>query len=1324
MPKNKGIVSIGLNVDYQKSLQEMTKAFKDKLSSLSDEFKNLNISKDVNEQFDAVYKKIDSVSEEFKSMISLINDEKLDAANFEKFQKKVNVQFGKIDDSIKGLTGRISDLDVKIGILNGVDIASGIKKEFDDLRESITGSYQDLIQVVNIVDKINDNKVSDIVDVSAVKQAHIYKEALKEISKVKRFIYSQDEDTFFAEFDDIDTKKIVQKVEQVEEKINLSMARIRQATKEIKIAEPNSEAYHKLNAELNEARANAIEAARSLSIMDSVIMSRDDIPDSYNVSDKTYDNIEAILKGSIEPLKKYIATAEVFIERNKEAAHGFEELSTSAKSFYFKDGAIQIPVEVMSGNLITEKLNNVIQELQKYANAHPIFAEVELLAGTKKTTRKKNEELADQLASDKNPIDLGGSVRKAYRKAIEDVESEVNKLIETTRSAFEKAKMPIHPDKDAFKDELAEMVTSSLKQISEENSGLNINKQLEELISSLKEAALTLSGTEGFKFGLDEDSIKRITDAIDSMANMIKRAFGVASDSEIASQWDVIENKFKTAAGEEGKLLATNKEHKLVIKELALEYKKYLDMGGTNELSSLIKHTQTVKNITKAYEKLNIEAKEAQDILDSSGDTKGADVKLNPIVEGFKADADKLLDEIPLEKEVKLTLSSTNNDVKSATKANKNLETQAGKTETAVKNEATVAETASSKFRKLAKEKGAAVVANRELAKAAKETADALEKEAKARKESGTTKQSKNAVNDSIYANNFLKWQNEIKQSLLDSGNYAEIYDAKINQSANGIVKFTAIIRDFDGTLKKFSATVKDSGKILAPSISDMSEKQAASFEKNLVIAERVREAIVSMDSEGVESTFLNREELEKSVAEIITATQALENLNTEYKVSLKNDGGLIITKSVKEANGEVKTFVATFDNFHSVLDENNKAVKDFSDVLEESFDSGKFTTSTKNFAMNAQNLLNSFRLKHESDSNFKEIEADLTQLQSTISSIQDNNSFNKFKFDLNEIGVKLKNIKANGELGNILNADKTFKDITEVKENLNSLFATMGKVNEKSIKVKNMKTLTAEVKQANGEIRQMTVNLDKGGFARYVDNGIVQFGRLREAAENVFKGINSLVRIYLSPQDFVRYFRQGFDTVKEIDTSLTELRKVSDASPKELAAYFGDATTSAKELGSSVNDMISATADWARMGYNIPDSKELGEVAVLYKNVGDGIDIEAANESLVSTLQGFQLEANDAERIIDSFNEVSNNFAISSGGIGEALKRSAAAFNAANTDLNQSIALITAGNEVVQNPEKVGTMWQTVSARIRGKICAHYTVMCRPPYEDNIKAA
>ena len=59
--------------------------------------------------------------------------------------------------------------------------------------------------------------------------------------------------------------------------------------------------------------------------------------------------------------------------------------------------------------------------------------------------------------------------------------------------------------------------------------------------------------------------------------------------------------------------------------------------------------------------------------------------------------------------------------------------------------------------------------------------------------------------------------------------------------------------------------------------------------------------------------------------------------------------------------------------------------------------------------------------------------------------------------------------------------------------------------------------------------------------------------------------------------------------------------------------------------------------------------------------------------------------------QIADKFNEVGNNFAISSGGIGDALQRSASSLAAANNSLDQSIALIAAANTVVQDPDAVG---------------------------------
>lgn len=184
---------------------------------------------------------------------------------------------------------------------------------------------------------------------------------------------------------------------------------------------------------------------------------------------------------------------------------------------------------------------------------------------------------------------------------------------------------------------------------------------------------------------------------------------------------------------------------------------------------------------------------------------------------------------------------------------------------------------------------------------------------------------------------------------------------------------------------------------------------------------------------------------------------------------------------------------------------------------------------------------------------------------------------------------------------------------------------------------------------------------------------------------------------------DVINVIKQAVSTVTELNTQITELAKVSEQSSKQIYADFDSYADIAKEVRGTISDTIAATADWSKNGYSIPDAKQLAEISQLYKNVGDGIDIDAANESLISTLKGFQLEADQAEHIVDVFNEVSNNEAISSGGIGEALQRSAASFNAASTSLEKSVSLVTATNSVLQDPEKVGNMWRTVSARLRG---------------------
>lgn len=236
--------------------------------------------------------------------------------------------------------------------------------------------------------------------------------------------------------------------------------------------------------------------------------------------------------------------------------------------------------------------------------------------------------------------------------------------------------------------------------------------------------------------------------------------------------------------------------------------------------------------------------------------------------------------------------------------------------------------------------------------------------------------------------------------------------------------------------------------------------------------------------------------------------------------------------------------------------------------------------------------------------------------------------------------------------------------------------------------------TNAADYQKVNREFQSLTAQVKAAGLAG--DNLAVKLGKaIKKFAQ--WTGITSMV-MYA-----VRVLRGMVKTVVEIDTAMVSLKKVTDATDAEFTRFLSNATISAKELGSSITDVINATAEFSRLGYGLPDAEALGRVATLYENVGDGITTTEASQSIISTMKAFGYEANRAEEIIDKFNEVGNNYSISSAGIGEALQHSASALAEANNDLSQSIALQVGANNVIQDVSVVGNMWKTVAMRIRG---------------------
>lgn len=179
---------------------------------------------------------------------------------------------------------------------------------------------------------------------------------------------------------------------------------------------------------------------------------------------------------------------------------------------------------------------------------------------------------------------------------------------------------------------------------------------------------------------------------------------------------------------------------------------------------------------------------------------------------------------------------------------------------------------------------------------------------------------------------------------------------------------------------------------------------------------------------------------------------------------------------------------------------------------------------------------------------------------------------------------------------------------------------------------------------------------------------------------------------------------QQIYQNVVDIDTAMTELKKVTNETDSTYQSFLTEAGTRAKNIGTDVSSIVNATADYARLGYSLSDATKLADVSAIYYNVGDNLDsFDKATENIVGTMKAFNIQANDAISLVDKLNNVSNNYAVSSGDLGDILQRSASAMEAAGNTLDQTIALGTAMNSVIQNAETTGSTLKVLALRIRG---------------------
>ncbi len=486
--------------------------------------------------------------------------------------------------------------------------------------------------------------------------------------------------------------------------------------------------------------------------------------------------------------------------------------------------------------------------------------------------------------------------------------------------------------------------------------------------------------------------------------------------------------------------------------------------------------------------------------------------------------------------------------------------------------------------------------------------------------------------------------------------------------------------------------SVDNVGKSVGQSGSDTGIKETSNELKKL---KDLAHQIGQLDFKIVKSNYNDE------INQVKEFERQLELLKTQYNETLNSlngkdlDIGSEITKEFTEARNKIAEFEAKVSDTKRKLAEDiktnigNNITKDINKVHS---DFNRLSTQSEELRQKLD-LLDNIKIDLDTAAANNDIEGLITA----------NERYEKV----------LKDIKAQLDINRRTERDANdVESLTLGKENamlrLKSLFGDNSEAARKF--GSELNRIQKELDECGDAKGLQRINKEITNLGRKVKEANVQTQTFDEKLKNQFSQYSS----YLSIASLYMYVEQGlrsmFEQVKLIDSAMTELKKVTNETDAAYNKFLTNAATRSREIGTTIDGLVSSTADFARLGYGFEDAQGLAEVANIYAVVGDEINgVEGATESLISTMAAFKNEMNGmsntefAMSIIDKFNEIGNNFAISSGGIGEAMERSASSLMAANNTIDESIALITAANTVVQDPAQVGTAFKTISMRIRG---------------------
>lgn len=532
----------------------------------------------------------------------------------------------------------------------------------------------------------------------------------------------------------------------------------------------------------------------------------------------------------------------------------------------------------------------------------------------------------------------------------------------------------------------------------------------------------------------------------------------------------------------------------------------------------------------------------------------------------------------------------------------------------------------------------------------------------------------------------------------------------KITNESND-VKVQKLNVDLKDEQKRYEQLVKE-GQLYSDIISKeekrriLTEKTASALEK-LHITQNAKNNITDLSNSSTKSKIKEISEVEKAF-KTLTSTEeryqkllgkqdANKNFTNDELISLKS-----ITEQREKANQILnQTTVYTEQEMNAQKKYNEEIAKQAS-LRSTTFDTYNNSNLDKINALLTETTNKMERLRTVNSSEiytqaFQSAEEKVAKLNNDLKNDLDFKDYSAKIKDITTNLSKMQNVIAKIEPQNLQAAKEAMNEYARVISNGKAEWISGN--DDKGTSVYKWKDQNDIIQKLSMSYDEYTGNLKANTVAQKQNEKatVSMTERIKSHAKNLASYLATFVSFY----KIWDILKQGISTIKDLDSALTEMRKVSNETVSSLKNFQKASFDIADSVGTTAVQVQESTADFLRLGQSFDKAKESAKAANVLFNVSEFGDIEDATNALISAQQAYQ--ELDTTSIIDKLNNVGNNFAIGTDGLATALQKSAAVLKQSGNDIDEALALITAGNSILQDPDSVGAALRVIPLRIDG---------------------